>query len=315
MTKKVLVFIFLSIMFLSMIIIFVSLKFSERSREKDYQKSVKQIPEPLPAPAPASPLLPLSKKSTEERRRLVQDNDEKENDYLEQSERTIKDIQYRAGVYKWEDEKGVIHFSENPPTVNSKEKGSRQYVDATFKAVDLVKNHPTLPEPDTGKMRSVEKRMIDARKSFFPKMTWRYEATAIGKDTYRVSQYVDNGREESFIRTWIVNISTNEITPENLTAKELYYQPPGLPTPPPSEMYPGERRQLVEDRDKKQKDYSEQLESILRDVQYSSSAADSYRAEQKLRALREQYMNDPKITVEELRKLDQAIDAVRAMRR
>jgi len=59
----------------------------------------------------------------------------------------------------------------------------------------------------------------------------------------------------------------------------------------------------------------EQLESILNDVKYSSSAGDSYRAEQKLRALREQYMNDPNITVGELRKLDQAIDAVRAMRR
>ena len=61
--------------------------------------------------------------------------------------------------------------------------------------------------------------------------------------------------------------------------------------------------------------YLEELESILKDVQYSTSAADSYMAEQKLRALREQYMNDPNITVKELKKLDQAIDSVRAMRR
>lgn len=65
----------------------------------------------------------------------------------------------------------------------------------------------------------------------------------------------------------------------------------------------------------KEEQYLEELESILKDVRYSTSAADSYRAEQKLRALREQYMNDPNITVKELRKLDQAIDAVRAMRR
>lgn len=65
----------------------------------------------------------------------------------------------------------------------------------------------------------------------------------------------------------------------------------------------------------KEEQYLEELESILKDVQYSTSAADSYRVEQKLRALREEYMNDPNITIKELKKLDQAIDAVRAMRR
>ena len=65
----------------------------------------------------------------------------------------------------------------------------------------------------------------------------------------------------------------------------------------------------------KEQQYLEELESILKDVQYSTSAADSYRAEQKLMSLREQYMNDPNITVKELKKLDQAIDVVRAMRR
>jgi hypothetical protein len=72
-------------------------------------------------------------------------------------------------------------------------------------------------------MRSVEKRMIDARESFFPNMTWRYEVIVIEKDKYRVTQYVDNGKGESFIRTWIVNISTNEVNPENIAAKKLYY--------------------------------------------------------------------------------------------
>jgi hypothetical protein len=65
----------------------------------------------------------------------------------------------------------------------------------------------------------------------------------------------------------------------------------------------------------REEQYLEELESILKDVRYSTSAADSYRAEQKLRALREQYMNDPNITAKELKKLDQAIDAVRAIRR
>jgi hypothetical protein len=65
----------------------------------------------------------------------------------------------------------------------------------------------------------------------------------------------------------------------------------------------------------KEEQYLEELESILKDVRNSTSAADSYRAEQKIRVLREQYMNDPNITVKELKKLDQAIDSFRAMRR
>jgi hypothetical protein len=87
------------------------------------------------------------------------------------------------------------------------------------------------------------------------------------------------------------------------------------PAPIPPEMTEKEKQRLVQDEKKKDNDYLEKLESILRDVKYSSSASDSYRAEQKLRALREEMMNDPKIGVNELKKLDQAIDTVRAMRR
>lgn len=65
----------------------------------------------------------------------------------------------------------------------------------------------------------------------------------------------------------------------------------------------------------KDKDYLSQLESILMDVKYSSSASDAYRAEQKLRWLRGEMMDDPKITANELKKLDQVIDAVSRMTR
>jgi hypothetical protein len=98
-----------------------------------------------------------------------------------------------------------------------------QSKDLSYKAVELVKNDPTLLDPATGKMRSVEKRMLDTRESFFGNMTWRYEAQRIEEIKYKVTQYVDNGRGESFIRTWIVNISTNEVSPENPAAKKLYY--------------------------------------------------------------------------------------------
>lgn len=98
---------------------------------------------------------------------------------------------------KDEGERAVANQSKDPP----------------YKAIELVKNDPTLLDPATEKMRSVEKRMMDARESFFANMTWRYEALPIENSKYRVTQYVDNGRGESFIRTWIVNISTNKGCP------------------------------------------------------------------------------------------------------
>jgi hypothetical protein len=42
-----------------------------------------------------------------------------------------------------------------------------------------------------------------------------------------------------------------------------------------------ERKPFVRDQDQKGDDYSQQLESVLNDVKYSSSAADSYRAASK----------------------------------
>jgi hypothetical protein len=54
-------------------------------------------------------------------------------------------------------------------------------------------------------------------------MTWRYESKTIGRDQYRVTQYVENGIGESFIRTWIVDVSSNKVSPENMAAKKLYY--------------------------------------------------------------------------------------------
>jgi hypothetical protein len=135
-----------------------------------------------------------------------------------------------AQIYKWEDNRGVIHFFDNPPTADTKESAketnervSIQPVSSAIKATELVKNHPTLPGPETGKFRSVEKRMIDAKQSFFLNMTWRYESKTIGRDQYRVTQYVENGIGESFIRTWIVDVSSNKVSPENMAAKKLYY--------------------------------------------------------------------------------------------
>ncbi len=89
-------------------------------------------------------------------------------------------------------------------------------------AVELVKNHPTLPDSATGRKRSVEMRMIDEKERAFPNLKWRYEAKGIGRNKYRVTQYGSEGGGPPLVRTWIVDLSTNEAAPENLAAKEMY---------------------------------------------------------------------------------------------
>ncbi len=89
-------------------------------------------------------------------------------------------------------------------------------------AVELVKNHPTLPDSATGRKRSVEMRMVEEKERAFPNLKWRYEAKGIGRNKYRVTQYGSEGGGPPLIRTWIVDLSTDEAVPENLAAKEMY---------------------------------------------------------------------------------------------
>jgi len=90
------------------------------------------------------------------------------------------------------------------------------------RAVEVVRNHATLTDPATGKKRSVEMRMIEEKARSFPNLKWRYEANEIGKNTYRVTQYSGEGAGPPLIRTWIVDLSTTEVYPENLAAKQMY---------------------------------------------------------------------------------------------
>jgi hypothetical protein len=89
-------------------------------------------------------------------------------------------------------------------------------------AMELVKNHTTLIDPATGKKRSVEMRMIEQKSKSFPNLKWRYEAKEIGKDKYRVTQSSGEGAGPPLVRTWIVDLSTTDVNPENLAAKEMY---------------------------------------------------------------------------------------------
>jgi len=105
----------------------------------------------------------------------------------------------------------------NPP-----KKGLSRSKALASQAVELVKNHTTLTDSATGKKRSVEMRMIEEKERSFPNLKWRYEAKGIGGNKYRVTQYGREGGGPPLIRSWIVDLSTNEVNPENLAAKEMY---------------------------------------------------------------------------------------------
>jgi len=109
-----------------------------------------------------------------------------------------------------------------PKRTGTKKKNLSQSKALASQAVELVKNHLTLADPVTGEKRSVEKRMMDQKARSFPNLKWRYEAKEIGSNKYRVTQYAGEGVGPPLIRTWIVDLSTAEIKPENLAAKEMY---------------------------------------------------------------------------------------------
>lgn len=110
-----------------------------------------------------------------------------------------------------------------PKRATAKKRGlspSKAYV---LEAIELVKSHLITVDSMTGEKRSVEMRMMDQKARNFPNLTWRYEAKEIATYKYRVTQYAGEGFGPQLIRTWIVNLSTNEVMPENLSAKELYH--------------------------------------------------------------------------------------------
>jgi len=109
-----------------------------------------------------------------------------------------------------------------PRRASGKKKSASQSKALASQAVELVKNHLTLTDSVIGERRSVENRMIDQRARSFPNLKWRYEAEEIGRNKYRVSQYAGEGVGPPLIRTWIVDLSTTEVKPENLAAKEMY---------------------------------------------------------------------------------------------
>jgi hypothetical protein len=103
-----------------------------------------------------------------------------------------------------------------------KKKSASESKALASKAIELVKNHATLTDSATGKKRSVEMRMVEEKERSFPNLKWKYEAKGIGKDKYRIAQSAREGGGPPLVRTWIVDLSTDEVIPENLAAKEMY---------------------------------------------------------------------------------------------
>ena len=101
-------------------------------------------------------------------------------------------------------------------------KTSSQLKALASQAMELVKNHTTLTDPATGKKKSVEMRMIEQKTKSFPNLKWKYAAKQIGRNKYRVTQSSGEGAGPPLVRTWIVDLSTTEVNPENLAAKEMY---------------------------------------------------------------------------------------------
>jgi len=102
-----------------------------------------------------------------------------------------------------------------PKQGKARKQSSVQSKGLASQAVELVKNDPTPAGP-------VEKRMMDERAKSFPFPRWRYEAKEIGGKKFRVFQYVEERSAPVFVRAWIVDLSTTEVKPENLAAKEMY---------------------------------------------------------------------------------------------
>ncbi len=93
---------------------------------------------------------------------------------------------------------------------------------SSVKAVDLVKRHLIKMDPMTGERMSIELRMMEAKARFFPNLKWRYEAREIGHNRVRVIQFSEGEESTPILRTWIVDLSTQAVHPENRAAQTLY---------------------------------------------------------------------------------------------
>ena len=109
-----------------------------------------------------------------------------------------------------------------PITPKAGKRTSKTFREQASQAIDLVKNHLIPSDPVSKDKRSIERRMLETRATSYPKLKWRYEAKEIGNNRYRVTQIAEGESDRSVFRTWLVDLSTRKVTPENQAAKDLY---------------------------------------------------------------------------------------------
>lgn len=101
-----------------------------------------------------------------------------------------------------------------------KEFGSSK--DSSLQAVEQVKNHLIKMNPMSGGRMSVELRMLEKKAKFFPNLKWIYETREFRHNRVRVIQFSEGADSSSILRTWIVELSTQTVQPENQAAQRLY---------------------------------------------------------------------------------------------
>lgn len=108
------------------------------------------------------------------------------------------------------------------PVTRKAAKRKGDFREQASRAIDLVKNHLIPSDPVSKDKRSIERRMLEARATSYPKLKWRYEAKEIGNNRYRVTQTSEGESDRPISRTWTVDLSTRKVNPENQAAKDLY---------------------------------------------------------------------------------------------
>lgn len=102
-----------------------------------------------------------------------------------------------------------------------KKKGASRPIESSHRAIELVKRHLIKIDPMTGDKISVESQMKEKAKKNM-NLKWWYEAREISSRHVRVIQWSEGEERFYVIRIWRVDLLTQQVLPENESAKRLF---------------------------------------------------------------------------------------------
>lgn len=108
----------------------------------------------------------------------------------------------------------------SPRGHKKKEEGVRPK-ESSHRAIELVKRHLIKIDPMTGERISVESQMKEKTKKNI-KLKWWYEAREISSRHVRVIQWSEGEERFYVIRIWRVDLLTQQVLPENESAKRMF---------------------------------------------------------------------------------------------